>query len=89
MAEVRLTERFVDDASQIWSDRVWNRVQRAVALLESFPEMGSPDVPPSVQREFGTTVRKYVIVPFDLVYEYDSVADVVTVHGLVLCRHAS
>ena len=84
-----LTERFVKDASQIWSDRVLDRVRRAVALLEAFPEIGSPDVPLSVQREFGSAVRKYVIVPFDLVYEYDEGTDVVIVHGLVPCAHAS
>ena len=89
MPKVQLTERFVEDASAIWSDRVLAHVNRVVRLLESFPLMGSTDVPQSIIREFGTNVRKCVIAPFDLVYEYDELHDTVAVYGLVPCAHAT
>ena len=88
MPRVELTERLVGDAAGIWSDRMLDHVYRAVRMLESFPEMGSTDVPPSIVREFGGGVRKCVIAPFDLVYEYDEQADVVYVYALVPCRQA-
>lgn len=88
MPRVELTERFVGDAAGIWPDRAYDYAHRAVRMLESFPEMGSTDVPPSIVREFGEGVRKCVIAPFDLVYEYDEQSDVVYVYALVPCRQA-
>ena len=88
MARVELTERFVDDASGIRSDRVLEHVHGVVRNLERFPQMGSTDVPRSIAREFGDDVRKYVVAPFDLVYEYNKDSDVVYVYGLVPCVQA-
>ena len=88
MPRVELTERFVNDASDIRSDRVLDHVYRALRNLESFPQMGSTDVPRSIVREFGEGVRKYVVAPFDLVYEYNEGTDVVLVYGLVPCVQA-
>lgn len=86
MPRVELTQRFVDDASGIWSDRVFDRVYRMVKGLGTFPLIGSTDVPRSITREFGEGVRKCVVPPFDLVYEYDEQSDVVYVYGLVPVR---
>lgn len=88
MPRVELTERFVNDASDIRSDRVLDHVYRALRNLESFPQMGSTDVPRSIVREFGEGVRKYVVAPFDLIYEYNESSDVVLVYGLVPCVQA-
>ena len=88
MPRVELTERFVNDASDIRSDRVLDHVYGALRNLESFPQMGSTDVPRSIVREFGEGVRKYVVVPFDLIYEYNESSDVVLVYGLVPCVQA-
>lgn len=85
MAEVIITNRFVEDAAQIWSERILGHLRNAVTSIEAFPESGSPDVPESIRREFGEGVRKLVVVPFDLVYEYDSSLDTVTIYGLVPC----
>ena len=88
MPRVELTERFVNDASDIRSDRVLDHVYRALRNLESFPQMGSTDVPRSIVREFGEGVRKYVVAPFDLIYEYNESSGVVLVYGLVPCVQA-
>lgn len=88
MPRVELTERFVNDASDIRTDRVLDYVYRALRNLESFPQMGSTDVPRSIVREFGEGVRKYVVAPFDLIYEYNESSDVVLVYGLVPCVQA-
>ena len=88
MPKVQLTERFVEDASTVWSDRVLSHIYDSVGSLESFPLMGSADVPESVVREFGTGVRKCVVAPFDLIYEYDEQNDTVVVYNLVPCVQA-
>ena len=88
MPRVELTERFVEDASSIRSERLLSHVYTALRNLESFPQMGSTDVPQSIVQEFGEGVRKYVVAPFDLVYEYDDASDIVYVYGLVPCVQA-
>ena len=88
MASVVLTERFVSDASGIWSDKALDRIRRCVLSLEAFPEMGSPDVPPSIRKEFGDGIRKVVVAPFDLVYEYEPKEDRVIIYALVPCAQA-
>ncbi len=88
MPKVELTERFINDAAQIWSDQVLDHVYSVVTVLESFPQLGSTDIPQSVRREFGFNVRKCVVVPIDLIYEYDEDADTVYIYGLVPCKQA-
>ena len=88
MPRVELADRFVEDAAGILSDRVLDHVYEAVKLLQTFPQIGSPDVPTSIITEFGKGIRKYVVAPFDLVYEYDEQANVVYVYGLIPCALA-
>jgi hypothetical protein len=50
--------------------------------------MGSPDVPPSIRKEFGGGILKIVVAPFDLVYEYEPKEDRVIIYALVPCAQA-
>lgn len=86
MPKVELTERFVNDAAQVWSDKVLDHIYSVITMLERFPQLGSTDIPQSISQEFGVNVRKYVVSPFDLIYEYDEHADVVYLYGLVPCK---
>ena len=77
------TDGFLDDAAAVWSDRVRGRLERMLRAIEAFPEIGSSDIPASIGAAYGTRVRKAVVEPFDLIYEYDPDADTVIVYGLV------
>lgn len=83
-----LTEGFLVDASDIWSDAVMDDLKDVLTAIEIFPRIGSRDVPASIRERFGEGVLKAVVPPFDLIYEYDEVADAVTVYGLVHFRQA-
>ena len=86
MADLVITERFVADAAEVRSDRAAAKVEEAVRALETFPEMGSPDVPHAIRRRFGSNVRKLVAMHYDVIYEYDLEKDVATVYALIPCR---
>lgn len=88
MARLVVTERFIQDTDSVTSARVLDRIDRALRAIETFPESGSPDVPPSVAAEFGEGVRKVVVAPTDIVYEYDRTSDTAFVHGLIPCAMA-
>lgn len=82
------TDGFLDDAAAVWSDRVQGRLERMLRAIEAFPEIGSPDIPASIQATYVPRVRKAVVEPFDLIYEYDLDTDTVIVYGLVPFRAA-
>lgn len=83
MAKVIFTERFVQDAAVIWSPRIRENLRSSLESIETFPELGSGLVPQSIKQEFGDNVRKLVVGPFDLVYEYDKDQDHVMIYGLI------
>lgn len=89
MARLRFAERVADDAATIWSPRVEAYLRRVLAMLEAFPEAGSPNVPESIRREFGPNVRKCAVNPYDLVYEYDAEKEEVRVYALINQRMAT
>lgn len=82
------SEAFLDDAAAVWSPKVRDHLARALAAVESFPEIGSTDVPASIRSQYGEGIRKIVVAPFDLAYEYDAEADAVLVYGLIHYRAA-
>lgn len=82
------SEAFLDDAASIWSAGVKGHLMEALRAIESFPEIGSTDLPASIREQYGENVRKFAVRPFDLIYEYDCEADTVLVYGLVPFRRA-
>ncbi len=86
MARLVLTEGFVDDLSQVWSERVASRVRESLEALETFPRLGATDMPKGIKRTYGDSVRRLSVPPFDLIYEFDEKADSVLVYALVPCR---
>lgn len=83
MAEVVFTEGFMADASIVEHEEKLDEVLGAIALLESFPEMGSAILPSSIRRRYGPQVRKLAVRPFDIIYDYLPKEDTVVILSLV------
>ena len=83
MAKLVFSHSFVDALARVESDRVRDRIVALVSYLETTPDMGSPDVRPMIAARFGGTVRKLVVMPFDIFYIYDPEKDEVHVDALV------
>ena len=88
MARMIYTEGFLEDASYIWSPKVLDDLTRALEAIETFPKIGSTQIARSIREEFGDSVYKVIVKPFDLIYEYDEAADELIVYGLVHIRQA-
>lgn len=86
MAELVVAERFVADATEVRSEKTLAKIEEGVQALETFPEMGSPDVPQTIRGRFGRNVRKLIAAQFDIIYEYRPEQDVVYVYALIPCR---
>ena len=76
MPKMIYSDRFIDDASLIWSDKVMSELFTILKNIEAFPEIGS------------SNVRRVVVGPFDLVYEFAEESDTVYIHALVHQRKA-
>lgn len=81
-------DRFLDDASRVWSGRLRIALANILANVEAFPDIGSRNVPASIKKEFGEGVRKVACEPFDVVYEYDEASDAVFIYALIPMRSA-
>ncbi|HIW75639.1 MULTISPECIES: type II toxin-antitoxin system RelE/ParE family toxin [Gordonibacter] len=88
MPELIYTEGFVADVAQIRFESKRNEIKRRVDLLSGFPELGSPNLPRSLVEQYGDTVRKLVVSPFLIVYEYHEDEDTVYLLGLIHQRSA-
>lgn len=67
-AELRITEEFSAGLAEIYSDRVLERIERAVRSLAEFPEMGSPLVRKSLVSQYGEGLRQVPVATFLIVY---------------------
>ena len=66
--ELRISDEFVCDLAQVWSEPLRERIRTQLASLQAFPEMGSTDVRPSLTRRYGPGLRKLCISTFVIVY---------------------
>lgn len=81
-------ERFLEDASHVWSERLRLSLANVLLNIEAFPEIGSKNLPLSIKEEFGGDVRKVAVSPFDLIYEFKKDENAVFVYALVPMRSA-
>ena len=88
MAEIVYTDAFIEDMLSVQLEGKRDEVFQRVDLLSSFPELGSANIPDSITRRHGDNVRKLVVNPFDVIYEYSPDEDTVYVLGLVHQRAA-
>lgn len=75
MREIVYADRFADDVAGIYSDRVLALLDRRLAAIETYPEMGNPSVRPSLAEQFGETLRAFPVPPFVIVCRYDHKQD--------------
>ena len=69
MREVFFTDSFVDQLSQVSSDRVRNAIFDSIDRLVSVPVLGSTNLPQAIVDKYGTEVRKLVVKPFLVIYK--------------------
>ncbi len=60
-------------------------VDNMLRTIEQMPGVGSALLPHSIIEEFGAGVRKAVVSPFEIIYEYDESIDTVFVYDLLYC----
>lgn len=88
MAAIKYAEEFFANAASITSAKLQGDLKRTLLAITDFPEIGSTNVPSSIQAIYGCNVRKMVIGPFDLIYEWTKAEEQITVHGLIHVRAA-
>lgn len=85
MARLVVYEGFIDARNRVWSSRIRQNVDDMLRTIESMPGVGSSLLPASIVSEFGENMRKAVVSPFEIVYEYDQETDTVFVYDLLYC----
>lgn len=88
MAKLVYADAFLNDLVAVEQASKRDEIFDKVDLLADFPDLGSANLPVSILSRYGTTVRKLVVSPFDVVYEYDPASDEVHVLGLIHQRSA-
>lgn len=82
-ATLRIADEFIEDLALIYSGTPLNRIHTVLNQLPQFPDMGSPNVRPSLIQQCGEGIRAVSISSFVLVYRHrDEVVDVLAlIHG--------
>lgn len=88
MARLVFTEGFLQDAARVSSPDKLAEIERAVRLLEDFPELGSRNVPRSVEARHGGGLRRLSVPPFVVVYRWLEEDGEVAVLGMMHGREA-
>lgn len=88
MAKLVYSDAFIEDMTTVEFASKRDEIFNKLDLLSDFPDLGSANVPESIRLRFGSSVRKLVVSPFDVVYEHDWEADSVHILGLVHQRAA-
>ena len=83
MAKLVYSNAFIEDMTAVELASKRDEIFDRIDLLSDFPDLGSTNIPESIRSRFGTSVRKLVIAPFDVVYEYDQTTESVNILGLM------
>jgi plasmid stabilization system protein ParE len=82
-ATVLATDRFIDDAQVIYSERLLNELECTLSRLEVLPQIGSRILAESIVEEFGEEVFKLLLGPFAIIYRYDEKSSIVWLLALI------
>ena len=80
---VEFSDKFLQDAEQIYSSKVADELRNAISLFEIIPTIGSKIIRKSLKEEFGEDIYKWVVGPFDLIYTYDESHQAIQLHALI------
>lgn len=89
MAKLIILPSFFEDTDYVHSMDKLDEILDAVASLESFPNRGSNLLSDSIISQYGNGVKKLIVNPFDVIYEYLENEDTVLVHALLHQKAAS
>ena len=82
MPNLMYTEGFTDDMAQVALASKRQEIFHYTDLLSEFPELGSRNLPESIIQTYGNSIRKFVVRPFLVIYEYREAEDAVYILGL-------
>lgn len=85
MAKLVVFDGFIDERNSVRSERIRGNVDAMLMTIEQMPGVGSSILPDSIVAEFGPKVRKAVVSPYEIVYEYDEETDTAYVYALLYC----
>ena len=88
MPKIRFSEQFINDVAKVRESKKRAEIRKFIDLLEDLPEIGSANLPDSIISEYGDNVRRLVVNPFLIVYEYEKDSDLVNVLGLIHAKQA-
>ena len=88
VAKLVYSDAFIEDMTAVKLASKRAEIFDKADLLSDFPDLGSANVPESIRANFGSSVRKLVVSPFDVIYEHDPEASSVNILGLVHQRAA-
>ena len=83
MSRLVASNTYIRKRSSLWSERIGNNVDDMLRTVEQMPGVGSSLLPSSIVDEFGSNVRKAVVSPYEIIYEYDDFEDTVYVYDLL------
>ncbi len=83
MADIDFSREFVADLKRVRLSSKQDEILDKISMLSALPELGSRILADSIKIRFGTQVRKLVINPFDVIYEYLPEDDLVLVVRLM------
>lgn len=87
--EIIYTDSFLDDAVDLVElESKEEEIFNAIELILHVPVLGSRNLPSSIIKRFGNTVRKLVVSPFLIIYEIDDQQKRIMVLGLIPERMA-
>ena len=82
MPELVFTEGFIEDARVVALEGKLAEIRGTIDLLGNFPELSSRNLPAFISQLYGDQIRKLVVKPFLVIYEYRPTEDAVYVLGL-------
>ena len=89
MTNLVVTENFENDLQEIYSNKLLNKIQNALKQIQTIPDISAANVPDSILKKWGDSVRILPVSPFDIVYTYNHQDKLVIVHALIHQRTVS
>lgn len=85
MSRLVVYEGFIQARAEIRSECLAHNVDSMLRTIEHMPGVGSPLIPSFAQVACGPNVRKAVVSPFEIIYEYERESDTAYVYALLYC----
>ena len=88
MPKLVYTDSFAEGYLTVELESKRAEIIESIERLASLPVIGSRNLPASIEKAYGDHVRKLVVKPFDVIYEYDEDADEIRILGIIHAKQA-